>query len=156
MKKRSAGILLFRTSGPFPEVLLVHPGGPFWKNKDRGAWSIPKGEPRENEDLLEAARREFMEETGVRVQGRFIALSPRKQKSGKMVYAWALKGEMDPTAIKSNTVELEWPPRSGKKQQFREVDKAGWFGLDEAREKIIAGQLGFIEDLEKIIAAEEN
>lgn len=146
--KKSAGLLLYRRHNSTLEVFLVHPGGPFWAKKDDGAWSIPKGEIAEDEDPLEAAKREFYEETGVQIDGDFIALTPVKQAGGKMVYAWAIEADCDAEAIKSNTFSIEWPPRSGKRQEFPEVDRAGWFNLDEARKKILKGQLGLLEKLQ--------
>ena len=147
MAKRSAGILLYRMRNKFLEVFLVHPGGPFWAKKDDGAWSIPKGEFDDNEDPLKAARREFKEETGTALDGKFIELSPVKQKSGKLVYAWAVNGDIDPTKISSNNFEMEWPPRSGKMRSFPEVDKADWFTLDKAKQKMNAGQVALLDDL---------
>lgn len=126
------------------QFFLVHPGGPFWAKKDRGAWSIPKGECMAGEDFLATARREFEEETGLQAEGNFVLLTPVKQPSWKVIHAWAFEGDCDPTKIKSNTFSMEWPPRSGKKQEFPEVDRAGWFDLDEAKEKISAGQKGFL------------
>jgi len=146
----SAGILLYRFKKE-PEFLLVHPGGPFWAKKDPGAWSIPKGEYQPGSDPLEAAKREFEEETGQSISGNFILLTPLKQKSGKIISAWAVEGEFDPVKLHSNTFMMEWPPRSGKQKEFPEVDRAGWFGLDTAREKIIPGQLGFLEELNRLI-----
>src|SRR6185295_3956677 len=122
MPKQSAGLLLFRERSGRLEVLLVHPGGPFWKNKDEGAWTIPKGEVCEGEELLACARREFQEETGIAPAGNFSALAPIRQKSGKIVHAWAFEGDCDPTKIQSNTITIEWPPRSGKRIQIPEVD----------------------------------
>ena len=148
MPKKSAGIILYRIQNDLLEILLVHPGGPFWAKKDDGAWTIPKGEFDDDEDPLDAAKREFEEETGQKVSGKFIELSPVKQKSGKLIYAWAVKGEMDPATIKSNEFEIEWPPRSGKKKSFPEIDKAGWFNLKEAQKKIIEGQFVLIKELE--------
>ncbi len=147
MMKQSAGILLFRNAGQALEVLLVHPGGPFWKNKDAGAWSIPKGEFAEQEAPLAAATREFEEETGINIHGHFIELTPVKQKGGKIVYAWALNKDLDAASIKSNSFEMEWPPRSGKTQRFPEVDRALWCSIPEARQKILASQLPLIEEL---------
>lgn len=147
MSKKSAGILLFRLVNKKPELFLVHPGGPFWAKKDEGAWSIPKGEFDDSEDALEAAKREFSEETGVNIEGEFIVLSPAKQKSGKTVYAWAVEGDIDPSKIKSNHFEMEWPPRSGKMKSFPEIDKAGWFDVKEALQKINSGQASLIREL---------
>jgi Predicted NTP pyrophosphohydrolase len=150
--KKSAGILLYRLHHGAPQVMLVHPGGPFWKNKDAGVWSIPKGEPNEGEDPLDAALREFREETGIPIKkSTCTPLTPVKQKAGKLVLAWAMEGDLDTTAINSNTFNMEWPPHSGKTQSFPEVDRAGWFGLEEAREKINPGQVPLLNELEKII-----
>ena len=148
MTKRSAGILLFRRGGAI-EVFLVHPGGPFWANKDAGAWSIPKGEYEDDEDPLAAARREFAEETGIAVDGDFIPLEPVKQPSGKIVSAWALEGDCDATRITSNSFAMEWPPKSGRHQEFPEVDRAGWFDLDAAREKLTRGQVSLLDQLRR-------
>ncbi|MBV9988612.1 MAG: NUDIX domain-containing protein [Chitinophagaceae bacterium] len=147
MATQSAGILLYRIRNEQPEFFLVHPGGPFWKNKDAGAWSIPKGEFAGDEDPLQAAIREFCEETGVALNGDFKALSPIRQKAGKQVFAWAIAGDIDAAAIKSNSFEMEWPPRSGRRQQFPEVDKAGWFSIEAAKEKILPAQWPLIEEL---------
>jgi len=149
MSKKSSGILLYRIRNKNLEVLLVHPGGPFWKNKDEGAWSIPKGEFDENEEPLDAAIREMKEETGVILKGDLIELTPVKQKSGKLVYAWAKEHDIDPAEIKSNEFEMEWPPKSGKKKMFPEIDKAEWFTIKTAKEKIIAAQWLLIEELTK-------
>ena len=149
--KTSAGILLYRFTNKVLEVFLVHPGGPFWKNKDVGAWSIPKGEFTESEDPLKAAQREFKEETSIEVSGNFIALTPVKLKSGKLVYAWALEKDVDHTRITSNHFPLEWPPKSGKMIEVPEVDEAGWFTIKEAKEKINPGQLPLIDELIKKI-----
>jgi predicted NUDIX family NTP pyrophosphohydrolase len=129
------------------EVFLVHPGGPFWAKKDEGAWSIPKGEITEEEDPLEAAKREFLEETGFQVDGNFIALARVKQAGGKQVHAWAVEGDCDAESIRSNTFSMEWPPRSGKRREFPEIDRAGWFSLDQAKQKILKGQLSLLEEL---------
>ena len=145
-KNQSAGLLVYKKMDGQLLVFLVHPGGPFWTKKDLGAWSIPKGEFAENEDALAAARREFTEETGQAVTGRFRALTPCKQKGGKTVLAWAVEGEADETIV-SNTFEMEWPPKSGKKQHFPEVDRAAWFTLEEARKRINPGQLPLLEEL---------
>lgn len=134
--KKSAGILLYKRVHNQLFVLLVHPGGPFWRNKDRGHWSIPKGEFNDEENAFEAAIREFEEETGTRLQGSFTELSPVKLKSGKVVYAWALEKDMDASTIVSNTFEMEWPPKSGTLQSFPEIDRGQWFTVDEALEKI--------------------
>jgi predicted NUDIX family NTP pyrophosphohydrolase len=150
-KKNSAGILLHRLRGSGIEVFLVHPGGPFWAKKDAGAWSIPKGEFEAGEDPLKAAKREFKEETGFAVEGNFIELTPVKQPGGKVVYAWAVMGDCEAESIKSNTFSLEWPPRSGKRKEFPEVDRAGWFTPEIAREKILKGQLNFLEELTRKI-----
>jgi predicted NUDIX family NTP pyrophosphohydrolase len=150
-KKTSAGILLYRTSDDGLEVFLVHPGGPYWEKKDDGAWSVPKGEFEAGEDPSEAAKREFREETGSDITGEFIELSPLKQPSGKIVYVWAVEGNIDATSIKSNMFTMEWPPRSGKEQAFPEVDKGGWFTIPQAREKLLAGQRGFLEQLQKYL-----
>ncbi|GAB4363053.1 MAG: NUDIX domain-containing protein [Calditrichia bacterium] len=151
MPKQSAGILLYRLRENEIQVFLVHMGGPFWQKKDEGAWSIPKGEFEEGEDPLSAARREFAEETGQMVEGNFHPLTPVKQKGGKVVYAWAIEGECDPTQIRSNTFTMEWPPLSGKKQEFPEVDRAEWFPLPLARKKIIKGQAVLLDELESFL-----
>jgi predicted NUDIX family NTP pyrophosphohydrolase len=151
MAKQSAGLLLYRVRQAAPEVFLVHPGGPFWAKKDTGAWSIPKGEAEPDEDLLARARREFTEETGFAVDGEFRPLAPVRQSGGKIVHAWAVEGDCDAAAIKSNTFDLEWPPRSGRVQAFPEVDRAQWFALAAAREKINRAQLGLIDELERLL-----
>ena len=145
--QKSAGLLLYRMRNSVLEVFLVHPGGPFWAKKDDGAWSIPKGEIAEDEDPLKAAKREFFEETGFEVDGNFIALTPVRQAAGKWVYAWAVEGDCDANAIKSNTFSMEWPPRSGKKKEFPEVDRAAWFTLDVAKGKILKSQLSLLEEV---------
>jgi len=147
MPKRSAGLLMFRRSGDGLRVLLVHPGGPFWKNKDLGAWTIPKGEPDAGEEALAAAAREFSEETGIEPRGPFIQLTPVKQAGGKVVEAWAFEGDADAAAIRSNTFSIEWPRGSGRFQDFPEVDRAEWFSLDDARRKILRGQAALLEEL---------
>ncbi len=144
--KTSAGVLLYRKLKDKVEVLLVHPGGPFWKGKDKGAWSIPKGEIEEGENPLEAAKREFQEETGFFPEGESIPLKPIKQKGGKIVRAWLMQGDLDPTTFTSNSFEMEWPYKSGKKQIFPEVDRVAWFNLEEAISKINNAQSGFIEE----------
>jgi predicted NUDIX family NTP pyrophosphohydrolase len=143
----SAGLLLYRIRHAAIEVLLVHPGGPYWKPKDDGAWSIPKGEMSPAEDPLVAARREFFEETGVAIEGDLRVLKPIRQPGGKIVHAWAVEGDLDPTTIVSNTFEIEWPPRSGRLQSFPEIDRAAWFALPEARRKILRGQVPLLEEL---------
>ena len=149
MAKTSAGVLLYRRAGKSLEVFLVHPGGPFWAKKDDGAWSIPKGEFAEGEDPLEAAKREFEEETGFPLKGKLEALEPIKQAGGKIVYAWAIEGEIEQSAIRSNMFSLEWPPHSGKKQEFPEVDRASWFDLETGRRRILKSQLPLLEQLQK-------
>ena len=144
--RKSAGILLYRILNN-PEFFLVHPGGPFWAKKDLGAWSVPKGEFDDTEDALTAAKREFKEETGTDVSGNFIALTLITQKAGKQVYAWAVQGDIDAEAIQSNTFKMEWPPKSGQWKSFLEVDKAGWFDIKTAKEKINPAQIVLIEEL---------
>jgi predicted NUDIX family NTP pyrophosphohydrolase len=144
---------MFRRCGAAPEVLLVHPGGPFWTKRDLGAWSIPKGEFAPGEDPLAAARREFEEETGIMPAGEFIPLSTRRQPSGKLVHAWAFEADCDPLTIVSNTFEIEWPPGSGRRQAFPEVDRAAWFPLDLALRKLVSGQAGFVEELADLLRA---
>jgi len=143
----SAGLVMFRIREGRLEIFLVHPGGPFWSRKDLGSWSIPKGEYTEEEDALQAAKREFHEETGCAAEGEFRELGMLRQPSGKRIRAWAFEGECDADQIVSNLFTMEWPPRSGKEAAFPEVDRAGWFGVEEAREKILKGQLGFIAQL---------
>jgi predicted NUDIX family NTP pyrophosphohydrolase len=145
--KQSAGILLYRTKNSRLEVFLVHPGGPFFRNKDNGNWTIPKGELADDETPLAAAKREFEEETGQYIDGKFTELSPVMLKSGKKVYAWAVEGDIDHETITSNLFAMEWPPRSGKNQNFPEVDKAAWFDPEAAKVKINAAQAGLIEEL---------
>jgi predicted NUDIX family NTP pyrophosphohydrolase len=140
MAEKSAGILLFRRSGGEPELLLVHPGGPFWAKKDKGAWSIPKGVYTAGQDPLLAARRELAEETGCSIEGEFVALGSFKQPSGKIIAAWAIEGDFDVTTFKSNSFSMEWPLRSGIVRNFPEVDRIGWFRPNLAREKILKGQ----------------
>ena len=149
--KKSAGILLFRKREAATEVFLVHPGGPFWSKKDIGAWSIPKGEFGEDEDPLAAAKREFEEETGKSIEGDFLPLRPVSQKSGKQVYAWAVEGDINAETVFSNTFKMEWPYKSGKYQTFPEVDKAAWFSVTEAKEKINPAQAAFINELEQMM-----
>lgn len=150
-KKNSAGFLLYRIRSGALEVFLVHPGGPFWAKKDAGAWSIPKGESEEGADPLETAKREFFEETGSAIDGKFIALTTLKQRSGKLVHAWAVEGDIDASSVSSNSFSMEWPPRSGKQHEFPEVDKGEWFTIPVARERLQAGQCGFLDELEKML-----
>jgi predicted NUDIX family NTP pyrophosphohydrolase len=156
MEKLSAGVVVYRINNEGKlQMLLVHPGGPFFKNKDEGAWSIPKGEYIEGEDPLEVAKREFTEETGnVLTTESFIPLTAVKIKSGKVISAWAVEAHFDNCFIKSNHFEMVWPPKSGKIQSFPEVDKAEWFTIDEAKKKINAGQVGFVEQLERLYKAQ--
>lgn len=130
-----------------PEIFLVHPGGPFWANKDEGSWSIPKGEFSDDENAFDAAKREFREETGMEISGSFYPLTPLKQSSGKIIYAWAVEADIDAQKIVSNLFELEWPPHTGQKKKFPEVDRGAWFSIDEARKKIHRGQEKFIDEL---------
>lgn len=147
MTIHSAGLLLYRIRDGILEVFLVHPGGPFWEKKDLGVWSIPKGVIDEGEEPLEAARREFEEETSLRPEGIFRELAPVRQRSGKIVHAWAVEGDCDPAAVRSNTFTMEWPPRSGRMQEIPEVDRGGWFAVDLAKEKILEGQRGLLIQL---------
>lgn len=147
MPKRSAGLLMYRRAGETVEVLLVHPGGPFWMKKDAGAWSIPKGEYADGEEPLAAATREFQEETGLEATGPYLPLRPVRQQGGKVVHAWAFEGNCRAESLKSSTFSLEWPPRSGRHREFPEVDRAGWFGLEEAKRKILPGQIALLDDL---------
>jgi predicted NUDIX family NTP pyrophosphohydrolase len=151
MAKKSAGVLLFRRHGDHLEVLLVHPGGPFWAKRDEGAWTVPKGEFGDDEEPLAAALREFKEETGVELSGLSIALDPVRQSGGKVVYAFAIEGNIDASKIQSNTFMLEWPPKSGKLREFPEVDEARWFSLEEAEIKINKAQVALLRQLEKLI-----
>lgn len=144
MAEKSAGLLVYRRRERGPEFLLAHPGGPFWKNRDDGAWSIPKGLIGDGEENHAAALREFEEETGQSVTGEFVELTPLKQKSGKVVYCWLVEAELDLATFRSNDFEMEWPPRSGRMQAFPEIDRVARFGPDEALRKILPGQAGFI------------
>jgi predicted NUDIX family NTP pyrophosphohydrolase len=150
MAKTSAGLLMYREKNSQTEVLLVHLGGPFWKNKDRGAWFVPKGEINSGEDLLDAAKREFQEETGIVPRGDFVSLGSVKHKSGKTVHAWAFAGDCDPRTLKSNTFEMEWPPKSGRMATFPEIDRANFFTLEAAREKMHSAEFEFLNRLKKI------
>jgi predicted NUDIX family NTP pyrophosphohydrolase len=152
MPKLSAGLLLFRKSSGVIEVFLVHPGGPFWRNKDDGAWSIPKGEHGAGEDPLTVARREFSEELGSLPPAEgYRPLGEVRQAGGKLVTAWAVEGDFDPARLKSNTFEIEWPPKSGKRASFPEVDRGQWFSLAEAKVKILAGQRSFLDRLQGLL-----
>jgi predicted NUDIX family NTP pyrophosphohydrolase len=155
MAKISAGLLVYRRRPGGPEVFLVHPGGPFWSKKDAGAWSIPKGETSPGEALLAAAQRETEEETGLSVTGEFRALDPVRQPGGKLVHAWAVEADCDAGAIRSNSFEMEWPPRSGRKQAFPEVDRAAWYDMATARLKITKGQLPLVDQLERLLRADQ-
>jgi len=138
---------MFRRRDSNLQVFLVHPGGPFWKKRDAGAWSIPKGEYQEGEDLLETAKREFQEETGIKAHGEFITLGQTKQSGGKVVSAWAFEGDCSPAEVRSNMFSMEWPPNSGQQSEFPEVDRADWFELNQARTYILKGQLVFLTRL---------
>ena len=147
MPKQAAGILVYRTKNKQPEVFLVHPGGPIHKNKDLAAWQIPKGEFENDENPFDAAKREFKEETGQEVNGKFIELKPVKYKTGKTVFAWAVEGEVDENKVKSNLFSMEWPPRSGKQEDFPEVDRGGWFSIVEAKKKILPALIPLLDEL---------
>jgi predicted NUDIX family NTP pyrophosphohydrolase len=149
---RSAGLLLYRDRAGAPEVLLGHMGGPFWARKDERAWSIPKGEYGDDEDPLAAARREFEEETGSSPpDGDALALGEVRQSGGKRVVAWAIRGDLDPATVRSNTFVMEWPPRSGRRQEFPEIDRAAWFDLANARRKVVKGQVPLLDELERLL-----
>jgi predicted NUDIX family NTP pyrophosphohydrolase len=152
MSQISAGILMFRLRKKTIEVLLVHPGGPFWAGKADGAWSIPKGLLEPNEEPLAAAQREFEEETGVKVSGHFLRLSPVKTKSGKIIEAWAIEGDCEPSQVRSNTFLIEWPPRSGRQREFPEIDRAAWFEINDAKKTINQGQKGLLDELQRILS----
>ncbi len=153
MPKRSAGLLLYRRRNESPEVFLVHPGGPFWEKKDLGAWSIPKGQYADDEDPLAAARREFEEETGFPAPPNPFELGDLTQASGKIVTAWAAEGDCDPAKVVSNSCEIEWPPRSGRKIEIPEVDRAAWFTMEEARRRILPSQQPFLDRLKQKLEA---
>jgi len=152
MPKRSAGLILYRRRNSGIEVFLVHPGGPFWAKKDLASWSIPKGEYIEGEDPIAAAKREFQEETGFAPHGNLTALGELKQTGGKIVTAWALEGDCDPAQLRSNTFEMEWPPRSGRKIEVPEVDRGCWYSTESARTKLLTGQLEFLDRLVACLA----
>jgi len=151
-RKESSGLLLFRRRGSAVEVLLGHPGGPFWRRRDEGAWTIPKGGSDEGEDALKAARREFEEETGYLPPGDAISLGSSRQPGGKLVHVWAVEDDWSPDELRSNTFALEWPPRSGEVRDFPELDRAAWFALGEARSKVLKGQVVFLDRLVEVIA----
>jgi predicted NUDIX family NTP pyrophosphohydrolase len=155
MPKTSAGLLLYRGEGAAVEVLLVHPGGPFWAKRDDGAWSVPKGEHGPDEDPLAVARREFLEELGVEPPATEppTPLGEIRQAGGKRVLAWAIRGDLDPASIRSNTFQMEWPPRSGRMREFPEVDRAAWFDLAAARTKVVSGQVAFLDRLGELAGA---
>jgi predicted NUDIX family NTP pyrophosphohydrolase len=150
MPRASAGLLMYRRRSGALQVLLVHPGGPFWTKRDLGAWTIPKGEVAQGEDPLATARREFEEETSLRANGPFLPLGSVTQKAGKVVHAWAFEGDCDPALVESNTFEVEWPPRSGKWRSFPEVDRAEWFSLEDARVKLNAAQTSLLDALVRL------
>ena len=149
-------MLLYRFRSGVLEVFLIHPGGPLWARKDAGAWSIPKGEIEKGADPLQEAKREFAEETGSSVDGSLIALASLKQRSGKIVHAWAVEGDIDASTVRSNLFSMEWPPRSGQQQEFPEADRGGWFTMPVAREKLLAGQHGFLDELETLLSPAEG
>jgi predicted NUDIX family NTP pyrophosphohydrolase len=151
MAKRSAGLLMYRRKNGL-EVFLVHPGGPFWAKKDLGVWSIPKGEYVEGEEALRAARREFEEETGFSAEGDFVELGEARQAGGKIVMVWAFKGDCDPAKLRSNTFEMEWPPKSGRRAEFPEADKGSWFSMEQAAKYLLAGQRVFLERLPRAVS----
>lgn len=153
MNRVSAGLLVYRQRAGVLEVLLAHPGGPFYSRKDTGVWTIPKGEVAPDEDLLTAARREFHEELGWSPEGPFLPLSAVRQKGGKLVHAWACLGDCDPAVVVSNTFALEWPPGSGRRQEFPEIDRAEFFDLPAAREKLLPAQRPLLDELEQLLAA---
>ena len=150
-KKKSAGLLPFRVTAGIVEVMLVHPGGPFWKNKDEHAWSVAKGEF-DDEEPLDAAIREFREETGFRPRGEFLPLTPQITTPGKLVYVWGFAADYDVAMLRSNSFTVEWPPRSGNNREFPEVDRAAWFSISDAKNKIHKGQRAFLDELERILA----
>jgi predicted NUDIX family NTP pyrophosphohydrolase len=156
MPKKSAGLLLYRQRGGGAEVFLVHPGGPYWSKKDAGSWSIPKGEFGDQEEPLEAARREFREETGLEPAGKYHPLAPIRQAGGKIVVAWAVGGDADAREFKSNTFRMEWPKGSGKMREFAEVDRAEWFPIKAARVKILKSQISLLDELEQFLSAGEH
>jgi predicted NUDIX family NTP pyrophosphohydrolase len=155
-RRRSAGLLVYRRRPSACDVFLVHPGGPFWESRDLGAWSLPKGEFGPDEDPLDAARREFAEETGLEMSGHFVPLAPIRQPGGKIIDAWAVEGDCDPAVIRSNTFAIEWPPHSGHVREWPEVDRAAWFAIDEARDRITKGQRGFLDQLRELLGRDSD
>jgi predicted NUDIX family NTP pyrophosphohydrolase len=149
--RHGAGLLVFRMRDGVPEVLLVHPGGPYWQRQDEGAWSIPKGEFGDDEQPLSAARREFAEETGLAIDGEFVPLPILRQPGGKLVHPFAVRGDLDADAVRSNVFTMEWPPRSGRTAEFPEIDRAGWFSLDDAARKLLAGQRPMLDALRSLL-----
>ena len=156
MAKKSAGVLMYRRAGDSVEVFLVHPGGPFWAKKDVGSWSIPKGEYDAGEDALTAARREFREETGFELEGQLVPLATVRQAGGKVISAWALEGTCDPTRVRSDRFSMEWPPKSGRRAEFPEVDRAAWFTPSEARAKLTRGQVPLVDALCALLGIEPD
>jgi predicted NUDIX family NTP pyrophosphohydrolase len=156
VQKRSAGILVYRQREGALEVFLVHPGGPFWAKKDRGAWTVPKGEYTDAEQPLDAAIREFKEETGFDLRGKFVELGTITQASGKVVSAWACAGDLDPEKLISNSCQIEWPPHSGRSMTIPEVDRGGWFSLAEAKARILPAQQPFLDRLKKLVAEQDR
>ena len=151
MIRASAGLLMYRRRPAGIEVFLVHPGGPFWARKDAGAWTVPKGQIEDGEEPLAAALREFREETGFSADGTFHPLAPVKQRSGKLVYAWMVEGDCDPSKVTSQLFSMEWPPKSGRLQEFPEVDRAAWFSLEQARIRLLAAQVNFIDQMVRVL-----
>ncbi|HKQ88324.1 MAG TPA: NUDIX domain-containing protein [Candidatus Acidoferrales bacterium] len=156
MAKTSAGLILYRMQHDKLEVLLVHPGGPFWRSKDEGAWFIAKGELDAGEEPLAGAKREFEEETGLKPEGEFLALGSVKQKSGKTIYAWAFEGDCDPSALKSNTFTIEWPPKSGRQGEFPEIDQAGFFSVAQAKVKMHPAEFPLVLRLQELLRSSER
>jgi predicted NUDIX family NTP pyrophosphohydrolase len=150
-RPQSAGVLMFRRRASIVEVLLVHPGGPYWHRKDEGAWTIPKGEFAAGESAEQAARREFEEETGFKLEGELVPLTPVRQKSGKIVHPFAIAGDLDAEKIRSNTFTMEWPTRSGTMREFPEIDRAQWFTFDDAERKLIDGQRPMLAELQRLL-----
>ena len=156
MPRQSAGLLVYRERAGELQFFLVHPGGPLWQNKDAGIWSIPKGEFSADEEPLEAAKREFWEETGMTVEGEFLSLGSVKQRGGKIVHGWAVRGDFDAAQVRSNTFDLEWPPRSGRLVAFPEVDRGAWFSMSEAKEKIKEAQIAFLDEVARLVGRSGN